>query len=738
MVKLIPHPIWTELICPESAIYQIIDKALSCKKYEKEIPKSSKRKDNHWDGMVHFINRMSIRGGGHPKFPTGFLPRVVHILEDNNLSFEIDRSFLVYPQGNPIEIQIGEDRKYQREYVEKSIKRKRAGICSPTASGKTEIMMWIVANMGLPTLVLVEKDQHFSGMVFRMVKKFGIDRVGWIISSNRTIEQKNKENGEVESMYLKKDYNYDKLITIGMVGTISSKLGITKRTDKITKEKIIKEPDQNLLNFLHNQIKCLCVDEYHHVVAKTWQAIIKQCWAPYRYGFSATPDHGNVYDNMLLESMFGPIIQEVTMVDLIKDGYVAKPKIQMYYIDSPAHYDYNIAYKMWTESEKAYEMIKSLVVPYSLLLVELESHGKRLEQVIPGSKFIMGAKGAKGRKENDKAIIDLAIGKIKCLISTKILNEAIDIPEIKMAMNCAGYKDIKLTEQKVGRPIRKKKVDNTCIYVDFLINDQGSDRSVWGYMLQHSILRANHYESMGLEVEYIGVPDSEKFWNMINYLRRHAKGFNSVKDVISDKQKKAMKVSNSNIYTEEEKERAHALLLRFFEIREELGGNANKFYNVGEDSNMFHGAVRLSRLLTQNGIPWSEFLTLNLKFMRQYDMLNKCNPGQMTGEKAGGRWLAHCQRREKAKITPEDIMIAIRNSEKKLKGYLALDIGDRKETVEICKNDFSKYWLWYEQGQVGDLLEEKEIDEDLRGNIERWNKEVRGIKEEEKEEEKGK
>jgi superfamily II DNA or RNA helicase len=126
-------------------------------------------------------------------------------------------------------------------------------------------------------------------------------------------------------------------------------------------------------------------------------------------------------------------------------------------------------------AQKAYELQnKGMTV---LITVNQIKHGKTLEQMIKGSKFVHG----KTKKdEQHDAMEKLANGKLKIMIST-LLGEGWDFQGLNAIILAGGGKSEVALIQKVGRVMRTSKDKKEALIVE--IRDNGK------WMREHSQLR---------------------------------------------------------------------------------------------------------------------------------------------------------------------------------------------------------------------------------------------------------
>jgi DNA excision repair protein ERCC-3 len=215
------------------------------------------------------------------------------------------------------------------------------------------------------------------------------------------------------------------------------------------------------------------VSNCHHVPANTLYSISMNCNAAVRFGLSATPRREQG-DEMKIWAAMGTIASDIRPTDLIKAGYLSKPKFV--FLRPPAvnitrkakwHDLYMDGIQMNMERnamiiESANEMLDEGLLTY--IHVERIDHGEYLAEHIPGASFVCGATPKKMR---DNLIDTFASGQRRCLVST-LLGEGVNIPAMESIIMAGGLKTTTGAIQKIGRALRIKPGKEFAIVVDFV------------------------------------------------------------------------------------------------------------------------------------------------------------------------------------------------------------------------------------------------------------------------------
>lgn len=382
---------------------------------------------------------------GQYYFPMGLLESVQEVLKPIGVELHVSR----WPSAPHSDTLldglnwIGYDlRSHQDEAVVKALPRLWDGLGTilsmDTGAGKSLLAMYLINELRVKTLILVHKvtlmEQWQKGIQKALNYEPGIYGDG------------------IKEI---------KPITIGMTQTIAND----------------KKIDLNYFNFN-------VFDEVHRVAADQAYSIMMRSNAYYRLGLSATPtrEDGN---EMKMFAAMGPIVKISSIQELIKAGVLAKPKIEyMNAPPGPGGNNYATAYKnnitMNTLrnkmiAQKAIELEKKGMSV--LITVTQIRHGKTLETMINGSKFVHGQTPT---KERQKAMENLQEGKLKVMIST-LLSEGWDYQGLNSIILAGGGKSESALIQKVGRALRTSENKKEALIIE--IRDQGQ------WLREHSQLR---------------------------------------------------------------------------------------------------------------------------------------------------------------------------------------------------------------------------------------------------------
>jgi superfamily II DNA or RNA helicase len=378
----------------------------------------------------------------------------------NEIIINDDRIFPVLNYFEP-ELSI-EPRDYQYDYLFESLKKQRCIVDSETGSGKTLMMALIIDTLRLPTLIIAP-DKTMLGQLHTELSKL-------------LFKRKPGDIGRVSGDY--DEFNPN--LTIGL----------TKSLDKIPIEVLKK-------------FQVLLVDEAHKSAANLYHDLILSINAPYRYGFTGTPEGRSDNKDLIVQGLFGPIIKLIDRQQLEKEGFLAKIRIDIYrgWFEGDYH---SLEDLLIVNNSKRNNLILKIVKSHKketiIILVRKLEHGKILQDMIgKESIFISGEDST----ENRESIRDeIKSGKYRVLIATKIFGTGLDIPQLEIGIDAKGGKSDIETKQGVGRVVRpfgdvaKKWID---IYDDY-----------HPILEQHSKERIEAYKNKDIPINFIGFTESKE------------------------------------------------------------------------------------------------------------------------------------------------------------------------------------------------------------------------------------
>jgi superfamily II DNA or RNA helicase len=373
----------------------------------------------------------------------------------------------------------------------------RGVIRSATGSGKTLIASAIAASM-LPktSLVLVHGRQLFTQTLEQFQRFIGEENVGFITNDQFQI----------------------KPITVASIDSIGFYLGT------LSAEQLKRLPDdfptfhrqhqKVLKTYLKDDVDTLIFDECHHGSADTWQKIGRTCRAFYRCGLSGTPLKHDVLDDMLLMSLVGPVVFDLRTSWLQNHGYLAPARLvirtQDWGTPTSRSLDYQEARKRllvqnkkrWGKlaTEIAYLLSekKNKILVLTGNSVDLaEGIADELEALVDKHRAWDMVTGQMSATKVNRAFERLKRDRLRCVITTKLADEGIDVPNVNVLLIVGGGKSYVTTVQRIGRGLRQKADGEELVVVDYFTKGNT-------YLEKHdrARLKTYHDEEIFNEIEH--------------------------------------------------------------------------------------------------------------------------------------------------------------------------------------------------------------------------------------------
>jgi superfamily II DNA or RNA helicase len=383
-------------------------------------------KNGRMYGHLNKHLRYYTESGNQYWLPKGYMPFLTRFCKENQIPFKInDKSLL--KEYLDFEFQ-AELRDYQKKAV-KSIKRYPLGVLeASTGAGKTVIGIYMIAERGQPTLIIV----HSKELLYQWrdsIKKFLDYDCGLIGNGKKEI----------------------KPITVGIINSVSSNL----------KELTPK--------FGH-----LIIDECHRVVSDRWYETVKNFPSKYFLGLSATTYRADKLDKVIFYSI-GKKIHTVDKDMLHEIGAVLKPEIK--FVNSNFYFRFADSFaKMMTalcENEERNNLIINTIKgdlrrfnDNVIVVSDRTKHCLKLQLMLSENGIKSEVlTGKVGNKKRTQIVQDMKAGKVKVIISTSsLIGEGFDMPNLTALILGTPLKWRGRLTQVVGRILRPLKGKKPRIY----------------------------------------------------------------------------------------------------------------------------------------------------------------------------------------------------------------------------------------------------------------------------------
>lgn len=346
----------------------------------------------------------------------------------------------------------GKLRDYQKEALESWSKNSFRGIIAlPTGSGKTIIALAAMAQLGVPTLIVVYTREQLLEWFNKLLKFTSLRQsdIGKLYSEEKSIRE----------------------VTIATY-----------------------QSAYRNIEHLRDKFSLLIVDEAHHLPADKFRYIALRALAPYRLGLSATPYREDGRHEELF-ALMGGVVYEKSVQELEARGYVASfiviPRIIALQPEENRKYrELRRAYQALARGRKVEELVRAVRVgdesarkalqllhKIRMLLALSKSKIEETRRIVEeelsrDSKIIiftqyvkqaetlgkiLGIPVVTGKTEPRKRKILMELfksGRYRAIVLTTVGDEGIDIPDADVGIILSGTSSRRQFIQRLGRLLR--------------------------------------------------------------------------------------------------------------------------------------------------------------------------------------------------------------------------------------------------------------------------------------------
>lgn len=355
----------------------------------------------------------------------------------------------------------------QNAALEKWMERRRGVVVMPTGTGKTEVALYIMQRLAVPTLVVAP----VRDLMYQWHQRIE-DRLGY---------------------------------AAGIIGDNT----FDKRPVSVT---TYDSACIHMQDF-GAEFKLLIFDECHHLPGPARSDAARMSMAPFRLGLTATPERSDGRE-AALDSLIGPIVFRLPLSEArgrtLADYEVARipvylsaaeqakydacsQKIQRFIGDrrktDPAYSGHDLR-KEWRESPEARSVLQAMRTKESIedraqeKLRVLEDLFKlhRGKRILVFTKTNVMARAVSARflipcllhhcrkQERKEILAGFREGAFPAIVANQVLDEGVDLPEAKIAVVLGGLASIKQAKQRLGRVLRKCGEQKAILY-EVVCND---------------------------------------------------------------------------------------------------------------------------------------------------------------------------------------------------------------------------------------------------------------------------
>jgi superfamily II DNA or RNA helicase len=386
------------------------------------------------------------------RFPSGVLPLVRQEAKEEGITIEVmDRR--VQPCLARSDAVLGWLRQDQRDAVARAVHMRRGILWCPTAFGKTEVAIGLVATLPCRWLFLVHRANLMTQTAARYELRFPGQIAGRFGDAHRTVA----------------------------------------RFTCATFQTLLANAQDPTVQALLADTQGVIFDEVHTLgAAEYWRLAMSLPNAFYRVGLSGTPLARGDDRNLLVVAATGPVIYHKEAAPLIAEGSVSKPMIKLVRVSQITNaVSWPEIYKACVvQSARRNAVVTEIAMraekPCFVFVKDIQ-HGETLTAMLRArgvrAEFVYGEMDNADRA---RALDKLRSGILEVVVCSVVFQEGVDVPTLRSVVNAAGGKSIIAALQRVGRGMRKSPGKATFEVWD--LDDVGVP-----YLSEHSVLRKQTY-----------------------------------------------------------------------------------------------------------------------------------------------------------------------------------------------------------------------------------------------------
>jgi len=225
------------------------------------------------------------------------------------------------------------------------------------------------------------------------------------------------------------------------------------------------------IDSLYDKFSLIIFDEVHHVPASTFKEVAFRSKAKYRLGLSATPERADGNDHLIFLTS-GEIVYKISFSELLSRGFLAPVRHHIIYVDLSDDERREMGRELFLARndderkliEKKYALKARNKIREILRIMEEVKDRK----VLIFTEYIDQAEDIY-RELRKRYKVELMIGKtsgrseiferfkkgdINVIVTTRVLDEGIDVPDADVAIIVSGSGSRRQMAQRVGRVVR--------------------------------------------------------------------------------------------------------------------------------------------------------------------------------------------------------------------------------------------------------------------------------------------
>jgi superfamily II DNA or RNA helicase len=286
-----------------------------------------------------------------------------------------------------------------------------------------------------------------------------------------------------------------------------------------------------------NRFGLVVFDECHHLPGDTYSEAARMCIAPFRLGLTATPERSDGRES-LLDELVGPVVYRKNITDMAgtylaeyetrrivvelspeereeyeqaRDLYLNFVRSQGIALSSPRGFQEFVGRSTRTEAGRrayaGYRRQRSLAFAPAAKLEKLEelltrhaadrsiifTEDNRTAYEISRRFLVPIITHQTKVKERTDILSGLAEGRYQAIVTSKVLNEGVDVPSASVAIVVSGNSSVLEHVQRLGRILRQVGDKRATLYE--LVSGNTSEAKTSDRRREHAAYRARRWRS---------------------------------------------------------------------------------------------------------------------------------------------------------------------------------------------------------------------------------------------------
>lgn len=329
----------------------------------------------------------------------------------------------------------------QKEALRAMLAQEQGIIVAQPGFGKTQVALAFAAISETPTLVLVHTKD---------ILQQWIDRCAQVVPS----------------------------ATVGKIqGPVFSLGEITVATIQTFRNLVQTEP------MLKKRFGCVILDECHHAAASSFEKVLNEMPAKYRFGFTASQTRADG-QHPYIRLVLGPIIYKQKFNSKVPVQVVPVKDAKFYY-GYRGSWDWRNLIEALVTDEKRNAVIASIAdeeidLGNSTLVLSREiKHLENIHALMSHADEVPILKGELPAVERHAILEKFRNGEITCVLATQLADEALDVPILsRVILTYPGKHDGRLVQQ-IGRALREHDEKLDAVIYDVVDDRVGPLRRQW-------------------------------------------------------------------------------------------------------------------------------------------------------------------------------------------------------------------------------------------------------------------